>query len=429
MAIKVPAGQAPPFETVDDKHHAGIIIITAAICLMISLVCLLIRVYVRKFLSPPWGSDDIVLLGATITAIVESIVIFHAASIGFGTDMSLLTQKAVDRIQNSLLAADILYLLTLYLSKCCIIAIYLRLTPRTRHKSILWATFGVSTVGIIVSVLVIAVNCEGNKPWVVPSEQCHSLVCLQVQKSQLPSKNSREPNQIYGHEMPYTDSDEFTRWQAITALDISTEILLFTFSIALIWGLQMSIGHKVVIMVSFAARLPLIIFSALHLSKLKEYTAIKNPTFTAINHTIFTQLHLNYALVACTVFCLRPFMNALTTYYGTAGDSYLGSSSGYGYGSSGQGNTDPYASGRSRDYELGNLKGRPGHRMNGVLRDKPEMGDGTENGTVVCEAAVPAQLGEGKSEGDVRSTRSESDGSTRMIIRKDVEYSVSVGYS
>jgi hypothetical protein len=66
MAIKVPFGQSPPFETIDDKHHAGVIIITAAICLVISLVCLLIRVYVRIFLNPPWGSDDIILLGATV---------------------------------------------------------------------------------------------------------------------------------------------------------------------------------------------------------------------------------------------------------------------------------------------------------------------------------------------------------------------------
>jgi hypothetical protein len=122
-------------------------------------------------------------------------------------------------------------------------------------------------------------------------------------------------------------------------------------------------------------------------------------------------------------------MNALTTYYGTAGDSYLGSSSGYIYGSSGQGDTDPFASGRSRDYELGNLKGRPGRRMSGLLIDKPNVGDGTENGTVICEAVVPAQLGEGRFEGDVRSTGSGSDESTRMIIRKEVVYSVSVGHS
>lgn len=66
MAIKVPPGQSPPFETIDNKHHGGIIIVTAAICLMISLVCLLIRVYVRIFLNPPWGSDDIILMGATV---------------------------------------------------------------------------------------------------------------------------------------------------------------------------------------------------------------------------------------------------------------------------------------------------------------------------------------------------------------------------
>jgi hypothetical protein len=107
-------------------------------------------------------------------------------------------------------------------------------------------------MGVIMSVLVIAVNCEGNKPWAVPGEQCHNLVCLKMQ-SQPPCKTA---NQIYGHGMGYTNADKFPRWQAIAALDISTEILLFTFSIALVWGLQMHISHKLVIMVSFAARLP-----------------------------------------------------------------------------------------------------------------------------------------------------------------------------
>lgn len=159
---------------------------------------------------------------------------------------------------------------------------------------------------------------------------------------------------------------------------------------------------------------------------------MENPTFTAISHTIFTQLHLNYALVACTVFCLRPFMNALTTNYGTAGDSNLGSSSGgygYGYGSGRRGNTDPYATGRSRDYEMGTVKGRPARRASGLFTGRPDVGDGMENGTVVCEAGGPSNSGEGRSEGDRGSMRSGSDGSTRMIIRKDVEYSVSVGNS
>ncbi|KAJ6166660.1 hypothetical protein N7470_002107 [Penicillium chermesinum] len=348
MAIKVPPGQSPPFETIDDKHHAGIIIITGAICLMISLVCLLIRVYVRAFLSPPWGSDDVILLAATITALSESIVIFQAASIGLGTDVSLLAESAVDRIQRSVLAADILYLLTIYLSKCCIVAIYLRLTPRKRHQSILWATGGLAVVGFLVSVLLLAIECEASQPWHISGEQCHNL---------------------------------FARWQAITALDISTEIILFAFSIALVWGLQMKVPHKLVIMISFAARLPyalppdctptigiqpyqpadqLIVFAALHLSRLAGYTTSTNPTFAAVRPAVFSQVQLNYALVACTVFCLRPFMHAVTNYYGTAGDSNLGSSGGYGSGSryGKRRNSDPYASGRSQELEMGRLKGR-----------------------------------------------------------------------
>ena len=67
----VPPGQAPPFQVIDDQHQAGVIIITAAICLSISLVCLLIRLYVRLYLSPPFAYDDYVLLGATVSIYIH----------------------------------------------------------------------------------------------------------------------------------------------------------------------------------------------------------------------------------------------------------------------------------------------------------------------------------------------------------------------
>jgi len=62
----VPPGQSPPFETVDAKHQGAFVIITAAFGLSVSLVCLLIRLYVRLVLNPPFSYDDFVLLGATV---------------------------------------------------------------------------------------------------------------------------------------------------------------------------------------------------------------------------------------------------------------------------------------------------------------------------------------------------------------------------
>jgi hypothetical protein len=38
---------------------------------------------------------------------------------------------------------------------------------------------------------------------------------------------------------------------------------------------------------------------------------------------VFELSFVPFALVACSVFCLRPFMAAVSTNYGTAGDSTL----------------------------------------------------------------------------------------------------------
>lgn len=68
MGPYVPPGQSPPFEVVDDFHHGAWIIITVALGLVVSLVCFLIRLYVRLLLMPPFARDDIVLLGATVSS-------------------------------------------------------------------------------------------------------------------------------------------------------------------------------------------------------------------------------------------------------------------------------------------------------------------------------------------------------------------------
>lgn len=57
----------PPLLIVDDTHHGAWVAIAAGYGLTLTLVCLLIRVYVRVLISPPFGIDDLVLLGATVS--------------------------------------------------------------------------------------------------------------------------------------------------------------------------------------------------------------------------------------------------------------------------------------------------------------------------------------------------------------------------
>lgn len=70
----------------------------------------------------------------------------------------------------------------------------------------------------------------------------------------------------------------------------------------------------------------LIIFTLLHLFNLRSALTDADITLAAVEPTLWLQVEVHYALVACSVFCLRPFMAAVSTNYGTAGDSTLESS-------------------------------------------------------------------------------------------------------
>ncbi|OGM43086.1 hypothetical protein ABOM_009200 [Aspergillus bombycis] len=288
MVVYVPPGYSPPFQVVDDSHHGAWIIITGALGLVVSLVSFLIRLYVRLVLSPPFAYDDFVLLGATIFAVVQTSLLFGAVSHGFGTAIDLLRHDQLVAV------SDILYLITVYVSKCCVVGIHLRLTPQKLHNRISWATLALCTAWIITSVSIIAINCELNRPWKGAGAQCVNLL---------------------------------KRWQFIVAMDILTEVLLFAVAATLLAGLFMPLKRKLPIGFAFFFRLPLVIFSILHLCALNQNISSPDPTLAAVEPIIWAQVELHYALVACSVFCLRPFMAAVSTNYGTAGDSNLESGS------------------------------------------------------------------------------------------------------
>ena len=63
----VPSGQAAPVEVTNATHHGAWVVITAALGLTFGIVCLLIRLYVRLIISPPFTRDDYVHSIATVS--------------------------------------------------------------------------------------------------------------------------------------------------------------------------------------------------------------------------------------------------------------------------------------------------------------------------------------------------------------------------
>ncbi|KAL4788297.1 hypothetical protein BJX76DRAFT_353325 [Aspergillus varians] len=413
MGPYVPPGQSPPFQVVDDLHHGAWVIITVALGLVLSIVSLLIRLYVRLALNPPLGKDDYVLLGATIVAIIQTSLLFAACSEGLGTSIDLLEEREVNRVQVLIVTSDILYLLTLFTTKCCVIGIYLRLTPQKLHNRASWATLALCTLWVIPAIFIIAVNCGLNRPWKGTGGQCENLV-------RPPTPNIRD-----GKEgswlMISLPPIQLARWQFIVALDIATELILFGLAVVLLAGLFMSMKRKMTIAFAFIFRLPMIAFAVLHIYCLQRDIDSRDPTLKAVPSIIWAQVELNYALIACSVFCLQPFITAVSTNYGTAGDSTLEESSRNASRSKSAVSKSGEASASGGAMRVGNKTVTSGFGgLGGDISTYTGGGKGmkTHERKVVVQSPATDEI-------ELMEQRSRGgDGSAKMIIRKDVQYTV-----
>ncbi|BCS03278.1 uncharacterized protein AKAW2_70156A [Aspergillus luchuensis] len=371
-----------PLVVIDESHHAGIVIVVGTLALIMTLICLAIRVYVRTILSPGFGRDDYLLFVATSFAIIQTSLVMSNSAKGFGTSISLLSSDQVVNVQRTMATTDTLFLITAFLSKCCVLGMLSRLTPQRIHHFILYAIFGLSICWVLSSVLIILVNCELNKPWARPIDHCTGL---------------------------------FQKWEYIGATDSIIELMLFLFSIFLVKSLQMPTSRKIIVLSSFAVRLPLIIFTSLHLYHLKNYAYSTNPTLDIIDSYVWTQMGMNYSLIVCTSFCLAPFMRAISVTYGNAGEVTLGTSS----ARSKSGKYARDVSKQSQSYALQSMDNQEeiGHSVNNPRHSQPtfvpEQSAGIFNATV--------------SDGCSRRTDGDSvasSESTKMIIKKDVEVTI-----
>ncbi|KUL87639.1 hypothetical protein ZTR_05831 [Talaromyces verruculosus] len=295
-----------------------------------------------------------------------------------------------------LVTSDVLYIISQYLAKISVMSILLQLTPQKKHNLATWVVGGVCTAWLVVSVLLITVDCEANKPWEPAAEHCTGLL---------------------------------PRWRFITVLDIITEIAWPALAIAIVYGVRTSLDRKTIIMSAFCSRLLIIIFAVLRLHYEKPASKSLDPTLAFIEPYLWEETAMHYSLIASTAFCLRPFMMAVSTNYGTAGDEFLTSSGGPGSESRTRtGNTgDSYAmKNMSRSSRKRGGSGNGSMAGNSVLRSTTSavvggkydgyMGTGVEHGPSV-EATRRKTNGHDAS--SVGSTES-----TKMIIRRDMEYTV-----
>lgn len=67
----VPTGQSAPVEITDATHHGAWVVIATALGLVLGFACLLIRLYVRVIITPPFARDDYIHAASTVRTVLR----------------------------------------------------------------------------------------------------------------------------------------------------------------------------------------------------------------------------------------------------------------------------------------------------------------------------------------------------------------------
>ncbi|KIX04901.1 uncharacterized protein Z518_05772 [Rhinocladiella mackenziei CBS 650.93] len=380
--VPIPSGYSLPFAVVTDNDHTAWIIIAAAIGLSWILLFAGIRIFIRRTISPGFGFDDGFIAAATTVGIIELSIILAACSKGLGKSIDIVPLENRPTVQEMYYTSNLLFIISLGLSKLSVVFFLLRLTHVKWHRIVFISATGLLTAWTIGSLFAIALQCNLTKPWIMAGERC---------------------------------TGAYLRWQIICALDIISEVGLVAMSICLVWDLYTSVTNKIVVVGAFVFRLGMIVAVVFRLANFDKPGRITDPTLAEDLFIVWTQTELIYSLVSATIPTLRPFMNNLNTRFG--GLDQEGRGNGYDYENA------------SDSYQMSNLKpmnrsqDREEYIATNSARNLSEQSSADSYG-VVCGCPIQVQTRTREETGNGDATSADSNDNGRMIIQKDMTFQV-----
>nr|POE89964.1 hypothetical protein CFP56_20433 [Quercus suber] len=392
-ASSLPPGSHAPLLQSDADHHGSWVAICTAFGVLIIILTLMVRAYIRVKASPPFSYDDWTLTASTVMAIVQSGVVFAQIHEGFGRSIDLIPASNLVQIQKLGYTADILYTVALYLSKCCVVLLFKRISSSRLHTLTAWVVFAICSVLGCASVLLVALRCDLSQPWIrYNTNKCGRFSA---------------------------------QWITEVSFDILTEILLFGMALHLVWGLQVKVSRKFRIVWAFSLRLPVIAIAAIRLRYVLRQIHSSNPTLDGAINAILTQLEIFYSIMAATIPCLRPFLAGFVTNYGAMGGGTIMNGSQIGHARP----HDDKVLDSKNSFPSSSSHSRENHAPAATNNRSPANGYGYGNDHVPLgllrpdRAEVTATISHGvRSPHDALST--DSNDSRRMIIKKEVDVQI-----
>lgn len=334
-----------------------------------------------------WGHDDTVVSLAFLTALIHISSVFWAINNGFGEPLKDIDPTNLHTVEAAMYTSELSYVVTIGLTR---VATALFIANLTRHKPQVRMSYilgGISILWLVASTLAIALRGDLSQPWATLDGS----------------------------------GELWARWIVVEIAGLVVEIGLWFMSLSLVWGLQMRLSKRVLILGAFGGRLLIapILAGRLYLLSPGEND---NATWTSVLPGILTEAALEYSLIATSITALKPFLRPFHT--GAIVNSVGGAGSGLMYGSAAyRGGQGVYMRSGSKSVDQ-----KEEYQMTTTSDAEPvgqARGSGDEFGLRSAVDNRPTQLGTGPSRPRREDEESvESVGSEKMIIRTTKDWSV-----
>ncbi|KAJ9654265.1 hypothetical protein H2198_006665 [Neophaeococcomyces mojaviensis] len=359
--------QLPPLHPLTAEDRGPIVIVTAYVCIVETILFTIIKLISNKALKRKIDWDDGFLCIAVLLALAQSIITERSAINGVGRYGASLTQSQLEHYFKLAFTSNILSLIVQALAKSSVVVLIHRLSASHTTQRIHKVAHGVILAWLIFSIFALSFQCNLPQSWLYDPSRC---------------------------------AGQGAMWYPVLILNILTDAAISFMFAPTVWILHISKWQKFRIASLFAFRLLVCGLTIAQLATLVPALRATDTTRAMLVPTIFAQLVMNFSILTAAAPSLYRFLNELH--------------SGPGFG----GMVD-----RSH-YELSELSsgGRRGKKSTGYGRKKSK-GDEATFRPDINGKSYNATVHEQRTSSDVMSKSSEH-GSEDMIIKQTTAWTV-----
>ncbi|KAF4460890.1 hypothetical protein FALBO_12326 [Fusarium albosuccineum] len=270
---------APPFYPLTQENHSALVVVTAVIFFIYSLLGIIGKLIIRLNITS-MKDFDLVLLASTLLYFVQTCCVIAACNNGLGEHRDAVSDANFDRFSKLIYASRILALLVSASTKISLCLLIRQISNQGGLNLANLILGGVVIAWAITGIFATAFQCPLPQPW------------LAISNVHCPSQG---PIYIYSGIM-----------------NILTDIALCVLPVAMMWEVQTSPKRKAIVMALFGTRLIVPIVTIPTLSNATYlFSSSDDVTWQAVSSMIWAQISLGLSVLTVCIPSLKGVIDSL----------------------------------------------------------------------------------------------------------------------